>query len=176
MRATLDPSFSRLVNTWWFPEAVRQTHRRPTRSWYGSPNCIATWEGTRTCETLSLSSFLEGGDLQTHFSYATRRCNLTKTHPIFLPCIARLQEDGTWHFCVGYRVLNSITFRDTFPIPTINEMFNELHGSSFYTKLDLCFGFHQILVLLESIEVIAFCTSDGHHEFNVMPFGLMNML
>lgn len=84
------------------------------------------------------------------------------------------KKDGIWHFCVDYRVLNNITVFDAFPIMMINELFNELHGLQFFSKLDLWLGFHQIQMVDDSIEATTFKTSDGHYEFNVMPFVLMN--
>lgn len=65
---------------------------------------------------------------------------------------------------------------DTFLIPTVNKLFDELHDSSFYTKLGLRLGFHQIRVSPTSIEAITFCTSNKHYKFNVMLFGLTNAL
>lgn len=79
-----------------------------------------------------------------------------------------------WCFCVDYRVLNSITVHDTFPISTLDELFDELHGSRFFTKLDLRFVFHQIRMANDYIEAMAFRTSDEHFKFNVMLFSLTN--
>lgn len=94
--------------------------------------------------------------------------------PFALPMLLVWKKDDTWHFYVDYRVLNSIIVRDTFLIPTIDELFGELHGSRFFTKLQLHSNFHQTQKADDSNEAKAFRMSDGHFELNVMPFGLTN--
>ncbi|GJY76096.1 putative reverse transcriptase domain-containing protein [Tanacetum coccineum] len=76
--------------------------------------------------------------------------------------------------CIDYRDLNKLTVKNCYPLPRIDDLFDQLQGSSVYSKIDLRSGYHQLLIREEEILITAFRTRYGHYEFQVMSFGLTN--
>jgi len=109
-----------------------------------------------------LAKYLEAGVIQPSQS------------PWSAPLVLTRKQNGSWRICTDYRLLNSITKKDAYPLPRIDDSYLQLQGARYFTSLDLQNGYWQIPLTGDAIPKTAFSTRYGQYEWMVMPFGLCN--
>ena len=98
------------------------------------------------------------------------------TSPWGAPVLFAKKKDKTLRLCIDYRQLNRVTIKNRYPLPRIDDLFDQLRGARVYSKIDLRTGYHQLRVWDTDIPKAAFRTRYWYFEFTVMPFGLTNAL
>ncbi|CAF1539566.1 unnamed protein product [Adineta ricciae] len=96
------------------------------------------------------------------------------TSPWSSPVVLVKKKDKTMRFCIDYRRLNAITIKDAFPLPRIDEIFDQLTDAKYYTKFDFKSGYFQVPLVKEDRPKTAFSTRDNHYQFTVLPQGITN--
>ncbi|GKE29732.1 putative reverse transcriptase domain-containing protein, partial [Tanacetum coccineum] len=97
-----------------------------------------------------------------------------RSSPWGAPALFVEKKDGSFRMCIDYRELSKLTMKNRYPLPRIDDLFDQLQGSSVYSKINLRLGYHQLRVQEKDIPKTAFRTRYGHYEFQVMPFSLTN--
>jgi hypothetical protein len=101
-------------------------------------------------------------------------------HPSVSPCGAQVlfmkKKDETLRLCIDFRQLNKVIVKNKYPLPRIDDLFDQLKDAKIFSKIDLRSGYHQVRIKEEEFRRTAFRTRYGHYEFIVVPFGLSNAL
>jgi hypothetical protein len=84
------------------------------------------------------------------------------------------KKDGTLMLCIDFKQLNMVTIKNKYPLPIIDDLFDQLKGARIFSKIDLRLGYHQVRIREEDINKTTFRTRYGHYEFTIVPVELSN--
>ena len=90
------------------------------------------------------------------------------------PVLFVKKKDGTLRLCIDFRQLNKVYVKNKYPLPRIDDLFDQLKDAKIFSKIDLRLGYHQVRIKEEDINKITFRTRYGHYEFTMVSFGLSN--
>jgi hypothetical protein len=96
------------------------------------------------------------------------------TSPWAAPVMFVEKKDGTRRMCIDYRALNEFTIKNKYPLPRIEDLFDQLRGASVFSKIDLRSGYHQLKIRPSDNPKTTFITKYGLYEYTIMSFGLTN--
>jgi predicted aspartyl protease len=99
---------------------------------------------------------------------------LPSSSPWGAPVLFLQKKDGSQKMCVDYSSLNDVTIKNKYPLPRIEDLFDQMRGARVFSKIDLRSGYHQMKIRPSDIPKTAFSTRYGLYEFTVMSFGLTN--
>ncbi|KAL4010648.1 hypothetical protein IC575_030151 [Cucumis melo] len=94
--------------------------------------------------------------------------------PWAAPVLFVKKKDGSMRLCINYRKLNKVTVKNKYPLPRIDDLFDQLQGATVFSEIDLQLGYHQLRIKDNDVSKTAFRSGYGHYEFIVMSFGLTN--
>ncbi|KAK5830740.1 hypothetical protein PVK06_014535 [Gossypium arboreum] len=116
---------------------------------------------------------IELKELKTQLQELVDRGFVRPSHsPWGAPVLFVKKKDGSLRLCIDYRQLNKVTIKNKYPLPRIDDLFDQLKGATMFSKIDLRSGYYQLRVRESDVPKTAFRTRYGHYEFLVMPFGL----
>jgi hypothetical protein len=98
----------------------------------------------------------------------------SSSSPWGAPVLFVRKKHGSMRLCVDYRALNEVTIKNKYPLPRIDDLFDQLKGAKYFSKIDLRSGYYQLKIRSEDVLKTALVARYGQYEFTVMPFGLTN--
>ena len=124
---------------------------------------------------MSQYSPAERKEIEEQVEYLLKRGLITKiSSPFSAPVLFVPKPNGTLRMCIDYRGLNRLTRKNSYPMPRVDDLLDQLRGARLFSAIDLMQGYYQIRIKPEDCEKTAFRTPQGLYEFKVLPFGLAN--